>query len=61
LKKLSLEWKIIDGNKVALLFDKPTWALFQSVADSRNADTGQMITEAIAQLLGPIVARPSKD
>ena len=61
MMRLNLEWKIIDRDHVALIFDKPTWALFQSTADSRGVDTGDMIAEAVANLLGPTVARRTKD
>jgi hypothetical protein len=39
LVKLNLKWKIIDSDRVALLFDKPTFAAFQIVADARGVET----------------------
>jgi hypothetical protein len=58
--RLNLEWKIIDGNHVALVFDKPTWLAFQTTADSRGLDTSEMITEALVKLLGTVMAAPTK-
>jgi hypothetical protein len=59
MMKLNLQWKMIDRDHVALVFDKPTWMVFQTTADSRGLDTQDMIAEALAKLLGPIVARRS--
>ena len=56
---LNLEWKILDKNHVALIFDKPTWALLQDTADARGVDTQNMIVEAVANLLGQVIARPN--
>jgi hypothetical protein len=61
MMKLNLEWKILDGNQVALIFDKPTWLIFQTTADARGLDTGEMIVEALAKLLGPVIARRAED
>ena len=61
MMKLNLEWKIIDGNRVALIFDKPSWIAFQTTADARGVDTGDMIAEALAKLLGPVIATRSPD
>jgi len=54
--KLSLEWKMLDRDHVALVMDKTTYAAFQSVADARGVDTQDMISEALARLLGTLVA-----
>ena len=54
--KLNLEWKVLDRDHVALVFDKTTYAAFQSVADARGLDTQNMITEALARLVGTLVA-----
>jgi hypothetical protein len=54
--KLNLEWKILDRDHVALIFDKTTFAAFQSIADARGLDTQNMISEALARLLGTPVA-----
>jgi hypothetical protein len=59
--KLNLEWKILDDNRVALVFDKTSWLAFQSTADARGVDTCEMIAEAVVKLLGPVIATPSKD
>ena len=61
MMKLSLEWKIIDKQHVALIFDKPTFAVFQQTADTRGVETTDMIVEALVKLLGPIAASPIKD
>ena len=39
MMKLNLEWKILDSNQVALIFDKTSWLAFQMTADSRGVDT----------------------
>lgn len=57
--KLNLEWKILDPDHVALVMDKKTYMAFQSVADARGLDTQNMITEALARLLGTLVATRS--
>jgi hypothetical protein len=54
--KLNLEWKILDRDHVALIFDKTTYAAFQSIADARGLDTQNMISESLARLLGTPVA-----
>ena len=59
--KLNIEWKILDRDHVALVFDKPTRTIFQTTADSRSTNTQSMILEALAKLLGPIVARRSEN
>jgi hypothetical protein len=59
MMNLNLEWKIIDGNRVALIFDTPSWRAFQTTADARGVDTSDMITEALVKLLSPIIAAPS--
>ena len=56
---LNLEWKIIDSNRVALLFDKATFSAFQTVADFRGLETTDMIAQALAELLGPVIATRS--
>jgi hypothetical protein len=60
MQKLNLEWKILDGSQVALIFDKTSWLAFQSTADSRGVDTCEMIAAAVVKLLGPVIATPSK-
>jgi len=61
MRKLNLKWKILDGNHVAFIFDKPAWPAFRSPADSRGIDTGEMITEALVKLRGPAFASRSKE
>ena len=55
--KLNIEWKILDRDHVALVLDKPTWAIFQTTAEQRGLDTQEMIAEALAKLLGPVMAK----
>jgi hypothetical protein len=57
MMKLNIEWKLLDRDHVALVFDKPTWMISQTTADQRGLDTQQMIAEALAKLLGPLVAK----
>jgi hypothetical protein len=61
MKRVNLEWKVLDEDRVALIFDKPAWLAFQSVADGRGLDTSDMISETIVRLLGPIIATPAKN
>jgi hypothetical protein len=56
---LNSEWKIIDKDRFALLFDKPTFSAFQTVADARGLETTEMIAQALAELLGPVIATRS--
>jgi len=56
--KLNLEWRILDPDHVAIVIDKTTYVAFHSVATARGLDTQNMITEALARLLGtPVAAR----
>ena len=52
--RLTLQWRILDGDEVALVFDKSTWATFDIEAQALGIDTGEMIIRALAELLGPI-------
>ena len=54
--RLSLEWKTIDKDHVALIFHKDTFLAFQNIADAKGVDTTEMISEALVKLLGPIIA-----
>jgi len=54
---LNLEWKILDRDHVALIFDKTAWTTLQSTADARGVDTQDMIVEAVVDLLGLIVTK----
>ena len=58
---LNLEWKIIDEDRVGLLFDKPTFSAFQAVADARGLETTNMIAQALAGLLGPVIGTRPED
>jgi len=55
MQRLTLEWRVLDADHVALVFDKKTWGLYQLTADAWGVDTGAMIAEAVAKLLGPTV------
>lgn len=55
MQKLNLEWKIVDKDHVALIFDKPTFKAFQDIATSRGLDTTDMIAQAVSELLGPVL------
>ena len=59
--RINLKWKIIDESHVALIFDRSTFAAFQIIADARGVEPTDMIAEALAKLLGPVVATRSGD
>ena len=54
--KLSLEWKVLDGGHAALVFDLGTWRIYESVAAERGTNAQAMITRAVADLLGTVLA-----
>ena len=56
MTKLKFEWKILNRNQVALIFDQHAFAAFQSVAESRGVETTDLITNAIVKLLGPVLS-----
>ena len=56
MTRLTLEWGIFDRDHVALIFNKPTWKMFQDTADERGLDISDMIAETLAKLLGPTIA-----
>jgi hypothetical protein len=53
---LNIEWKIIDSDRVASLFDKATFSAFQTAAAFRGLETTDMIAGALAELLEPDIA-----
>lgn len=55
MEKLRLEWRVIDKNHVALIFDPPTWALLEQEAQSRGMETTDMVAGGVAMLLGRAV------
>jgi hypothetical protein len=55
------EWKMLDRDHVALIFDKTAWTTLQSTADARGVDTQDMIVQAVVNLLGPIAATRTQD
>ena len=58
---LNLEWKILDRDHVALVFDKAAWTTLQTTADARGLDTHDMIVEAVVNVLGLIVTKRTQD
>ena len=54
---LHLEWKVLDTEHYALIFDTPAWKLLQQKADALGVDTCDMVSEAIANLLGEITSK----
>lgn len=54
---LHLEWKILDKEHYALILDTPAWKLLQEKADALGVDTCDMVSEAIANLLGEITSK----
>jgi len=50
MKRLSLEWTILDQDHVALAFDTNAWKAFQTVAEDRGLDASEMIAEALPKL-----------
>jgi hypothetical protein len=52
MKWLRLEWRILDDEHVALVFDKSAWAAFEQTAALRATDASEMIAEALAGLMG---------
>jgi hypothetical protein len=44
-----------------LVFDNPSWSVFRSKTDSRGTDTDEMVTEALAKSLRPIIADTAKN
>jgi hypothetical protein len=61
MMKLSIEWRILDGKKVALIFDPPTWAMLQLIADERGISAKHLVSEAIAKLFGSVVGTRERD
>jgi hypothetical protein len=52
--KITLEWcEAPDG--VALVFNKETWAVFETVANMEEVSAKHMITRAVTGCLGSIV------
>jgi hypothetical protein len=51
--RLTLEWRKLDREHAALVFDVPTWAIFAAEAKARGIEPSEMIVRAIAELLGP--------
>lgn len=58
---LNLEWKVVDRDHIALLFDKPTFLAFQTAAEAHGLEATDMIGQALARLLGPVIGTRSED
>ena len=57
MKKLSLEWRILDKEHVALVFDAESWKTYEVTAAARQCDASDMIVEAVINLLGEVCQR----
>lgn len=55
MEKLTLEWRVLDGQHVALVFDIPSWRLLEHEAKERGMETTDMIAGGVAMLLGRAV------
>ena len=51
--KLSIEW-VESPSDMALVFDKPTWKVFEKVANTQQQSAKHMITRAVVGCLGSI-------
>jgi hypothetical protein len=58
MQKLSLGWANLPDDHIALVFDNPTWQVFQMIAEHRGTNAKAMILEAIGELLGTVVMTP---
>jgi hypothetical protein len=52
--KLSIEW-VESPSDMALVFDKPTWKIFEQIANGREQSAKHMITRAVVGCLGSIL------
>jgi hypothetical protein len=52
--KLTLEW-VECSDAVALVFDKPTWKIFEEAAKAKEQSAQVMITRAVAAAIGDII------
>ena len=57
MKRLTLEWAILDRDHVALVFNRETWMAFHQIAGDRGVDPRTMIAEALAGLPGTVMMR----
>jgi len=55
--RFHLQWKVLDKEHYALIFDNAAWTLLQDKADALGVDTCDMISDAIASLLGEITSK----
>jgi hypothetical protein len=53
--RFTLKWKGPDKKGASLLFGKAEWSLFEAAAERRGLDPEEMISVAVAQLLGRII------
>ncbi|HTT83349.1 MAG TPA: hypothetical protein VMF67_07695 [Rhizomicrobium sp.] len=61
MQKIGLEWRVLDRDHVALVFDKTSFKAFQDVADQLGVETTDMIANAVVKVLGPVVAARFSD
>lgn len=54
MNSITLDWLIVDGEHVALVFDKTAFSAFQSLAAARGIETTELITETLAGLFGDV-------
>jgi hypothetical protein len=52
--KLSIEW-VESPDGMALFFDKPTWKIFEQIANRKEQSAQHMITRAVIGCIGPIL------
>jgi hypothetical protein len=61
MKRLSLEWRDLDAEQTALVFDKETWKAYETTAELRGINAEEMITRAVVGLLGQVLYDRRRD
>lgn len=59
--RFTLSWESYNENGACLKFDNTTWALFVDAAKQRSIDPEEMISVAVAQLVGKIIRYRLRD
>jgi hypothetical protein len=54
-RKLTLEWTQLEDGARALVFDPPTWAAFEKVAQAQGKTAQQLISTAVAASFGTVL------
>lgn len=54
MNSITLHWLIVDGEHVALVFDRAAFAAFQALAVTQGIETTELITETLARLFGDV-------